>query len=169
RVEGSLGQTGVTILYAVLLAAPLALLLWLCRHKGAVMLIAITVVYFPGVLAIVHPRAAGFTVLAFSALVALIAAAWRVRGAERRDRGMAIPVIAILALFALWANLHGGFVAGLLLIALVTIGLAIDHWRGIPETPSPGRVAILAVLGLLAGATVTLATPLGGAIWSYLL
>ncbi|MFL5908817.1 MAG: hypothetical protein ACJ75Z_14620 [Solirubrobacterales bacterium] len=169
RVEGSLGQTGVTILYAVLLAAPLALLLWLCRQKGAVMLIAITVVYFPGVLAIVHPRAAGFTVLAFSALVALIAAAWRVRGAERRGRGMVLAVIAILALFALWANLHGGFVAGLLLIALVTVGLAIDHRRGIPETASPRRVAILGLIGVLAAATVSLATPLGGAIWSYLL
>ena len=169
RVSGVLGQTGVTILYAVLLAAPLALLLWLCRHKGAPLLIAITIVYFPGVLAVINPRAAGFTVLAFSALVALIAVAWRVGGVERRGRAMAIPVIAILALFALWANLHGGFVAGLLLIVLVTIGLAIDHWRGIPETPSPGRVVILAVLGLLAGATVTLATPLGGAIWSYLL
>jgi hypothetical protein len=169
RIEGSLGQTGVTILYAVLLAAPLALLLWLCRHKGAAMLIALTVAYFPGVLVVVNPRAAGFTVLAFSALVALIAAAWRVRGPERRGRGMAVSVIAILALFALWANLHGGFVAGLLLIALVTIGLAIDHWRGVPNTASPRRVVFLAVIGVLAGATVTLATPLGGAIWSYLL
>src|SRR5262249_52810129 len=69
RIEGSFGQTGLTVLYAGLLAAPLAILLWLCRHKGAAMLIAITVVYFPGVLAVVHPRAAGFTVLAFSALV----------------------------------------------------------------------------------------------------
>jgi hypothetical protein len=169
RVEGSVGQTGLTILYAALLAAPLALLLWLCRHKGAAMLIAITLVYFPGVLAVVHPRAAGFTVLAFSALVALIAVAWRVRGEERRGHAMAVPVIAILVLFALWANLHGGFVAGLLLIALVTIGLAIDHWRGIPDTASLRRVGGLALLGVLAGATVTLATPLGGAIWSYLL
>ena len=77
RVEGSFGQTGLTIVYAALLAAPLALLLWLCRHKGATMLIAITVVYFPGVLAIIHPRAAGFTVLAFSLLVSVIAVAVR--------------------------------------------------------------------------------------------
>jgi len=170
RIEGSFGQTGLTIVYAALLAAPLALLLWLCRHKGATMLIAITVLYFPGVLAIVHPRAAGFTVLAFSALVSVIAVAWRVRGEEEgRRRRIVAAVVAILALFALWANLHGGFVAGLLLIALVTIGLAIDRWRGVPGTASARRVAVLALIGILATATVSLATPLGGAIWSYLL
>ena len=30
--------------------------------------------------------------------------------------------LGILALFALWANLHGGFIGGLLLIALVAAG-----------------------------------------------
>jgi len=78
-------------------------------------------------------------------------------------------VIAILVLFAVWANLHGGFVAGLLLIALVTIGMAIDGWRKVPGTASLPRVVALAALGVLAVATVSLATPLGGAIWSYLL
>jgi hypothetical protein len=170
RVEGVLGQTGLTVLYAVLLATPLALLLWLCRHKGAAMLIAITAVYFPGLLAVAHPRAAGFTVLAFSILIALIAVAWRGRGGERwRRRRTAGAVVAILALFAVWANLHGGFVAGLLLIGLVSLGLAIDRWRGVPGTASIPRVAALPLIGVLAAVTVTLATPLGGAIWSYLL
>jgi hypothetical protein len=168
--EGSVGQTGLTVLYAALLAAPLALLLWLCRHKGAAMLIAITIVYFPGVLAIVHPRAAGFTVLAFSLLVSVIAVAWRVRGDEEgRRRRTVMAVVAILALFALWANLHGGFVAGLLLIALVTIGLAIDRWRGVPGTASARLVGVLALIGVLSTLTVSLATPLGSMIWSYLL
>jgi hypothetical protein len=170
HLQGSLGQTGLTVIYAVLLALPLALLLWLCRRKGTEMLIAVTVLYFPGLLAVIHPRAAGFTVVAFSLLVALIAAAWRARGQEQaRRRSLALAVIGILSLFALWANLHAGFVAGLLLIALVTVGLAIDRWRGIPGTASLWRVAALAAIGLLAILTVTLATPLGGAIWSYIL
>ena len=170
RVEDVLGQTGLTVLYAVLLAVPLALLLWLCRRKGAAMLIALTVAYFPGVLAVIHPRAAGFTVLAFSMLVALIAVAWRGRSGERgRRRRIAVAVFAILGLFAVWANLHGGFVAGLLLIALVTLGLAIDRLRGVPGTASIPRVATLPLIGVLATVTVTLATPLGGEIWSYLL
>jgi hypothetical protein len=170
RIAGSLGQTGLTVIYALLLAAPLALLLWLCRRKGAAMLVAITVIYFPGVLAVIHPRAAGFTVLAFSALVALIAIAWRA-GPEGRERPlvMAGSVAGILALFALWANLHAGFVAGLLLIALVTIGLAIDHRRGVPGTAPPQLVAALGLIGVLAAVTVSVATPLGGAIWSYIL
>jgi MFS family permease len=169
-VAGSLGQTGLTVIYAFLLAAPLALLLWLCRHKGPVMLIAIAVIYFPGVLTVIHPRAAGFTVLAFSALVALIAIAWR-SGPERRRQPLAMvgTVAGILALFAIWANLHAGFVAGLLLIALVTIGLAIDHRRGIPGTASPRLVLALGLIGVLAAVTVSVATPLGGAIWSYIL
>jgi hypothetical protein len=170
RVALALGQTGLTVLYAGLLAAPLALLLWVCRRKGAAMLIAITVVYFPGVLAVIHPRAAGFTVLAFSLLVSLIAIAWRARPeGEGRRHAAALSLIAILALFALWANLHGGFIAGLLLIGLVTIGLAIDHRRGIPGTASPRRVAALGGVGILAAITVTLSTPLGDAIWSYVL
>jgi hypothetical protein len=170
RVAGSLGQTGLTVLYALLLAAPLALLLWLCRRKGAAMLFAITAIYFPGVLAVIHPRAAGFTVLAFSALVALIAIAWQGRP-EGRERPLVLAgsIAGILALFALWANLHGGFIAGLLLIALVTVGLAIDHRRGVPGTAPPHLVAALALIGVLAAVTVSVATPLGGAIWSYML
>jgi len=35
RAAGALGQTGLTVLYAGMLAAPLALLLWICRRKGA--------------------------------------------------------------------------------------------------------------------------------------
>jgi hypothetical protein len=170
RAAGALGQTGLTVVYAGLLAVPLAALLWICRRKGAVMLIAITVVYFPGLLAVIHPRAAGFTVLAFSLLVALIAIAWRARPeGEGRSRALILSLLAILALFALWANLHGGFIAGLLLIGLVTVGLAIDHRRGIPGTAPLRRVAALGGAGILATATVTLATPLGDAIWSYIL
>jgi hypothetical protein len=170
RITRLLGQTGMTVIYAGLLAAPLALLLWLCRRKGAAMLVAIAVIYFPGVLAVIHPRAAGFTVLAFSLLVALIAIAWRATPEGRRSRRLLLPnVVAILVLFALWANLHGGFIAGLLLIALVTVGLAIDHRRGIPGTATPRLVATLGAIGILATATVSFATPLGGAIWSYVL
>src|SRR5687767_10256753 len=37
-ISNAVGLGGLTIVYAVLLAAPLALLLWLCRHKGWPML-----------------------------------------------------------------------------------------------------------------------------------
>src|SRR4051795_3868851 len=126
RISEIFGPTGLTMLYAALITAPLALLLWLCRRKGWPMLVAVAAFYFPGLLAVIHPRAAGFTVVIFSLLVALLVAVWRGRAAsEGRVRWWV--GVAILALFALWANLHGGFIAGLLLLGLVTIGLAIDH------------------------------------------
>ena len=170
RVSQVLGPTGLTVIYAVLITLPLALLLWLCRNKGWPMLIAVAAFYFPGLLAVIHPRAAGFTVVIFSLLVAVLLLAWRQRGgadAARPRTWWAPP--AILALFALWANLHGGFIAGFLLLGLATVGLAIDHWRGLPDALPLSRVAALGLVSVLAAVIVTISTPLGSAIWSYLL
>jgi hypothetical protein len=170
RISEVLGPTGVTVLYAFLITAPLALLLWLCRRKGWHMMVAVAAFYFPGLLAVIHPRAAGFTVVIFSLLVAVLAVVWRGRsGSVSRRRPRWWVGLAIVALFALWANLHGGFIAGLLLLGLVTVGFAIDHWRGIPGTLPLSRIAALGLVGVLAALTVTVATPLGAAIWSYLL
>jgi hypothetical protein len=170
-VVRSVGVTGLTILYAVLLAAPLALLLWICRRKGLAMMIALVALYCPGLWVIVHPRAAGFSVLAFSLLVAILALHWLRGGVGHRGRarpraGWAVP--AILLVFALWANLHGGFVAGLLLIAVATCGLALEWRLGLVGAVGPRRIGLLALSGALAVVTVTLATPLGGALWTYL-
>jgi hypothetical protein len=167
-VNLAVGLTGISIAYALLLAIPLGLLLWACRRKGPWMLLAIAALYFPGLLAVIHPRAAGFTVMAFSLLVVLILAVWRVPSSEAglgtRPR-VALAVIAVL--FAVWANLHGGFVAGLLLIALVSAGLALDRFRGLGGAVASHRVALLALAGVLGAAIASLATPLGGQIWSY--
>jgi hypothetical protein len=170
RVGSALGLTALTVLYAGLVAMPLAVLLWLCRRKGPLVLIGITAIYFPGLLAVIHPRAAGFTVLAFSVLVALIVSAWRARpDSVVRRRRLWGAAVEILALFAIWANLHAGFVAGLLLIGLATAGLAVDRWRGLAGSVSAHRVAALGSVGVLAAAIITLGTPLGDQIWSYLL
>src|SRR4051794_6885525 len=149
RIAEFLGPTGLTVLYAALITTPLAILLWLCRGKGWPMLVAVTAFYFPGLLAIIHPRAAGFTVVIFSLLVALLAVVWRGRAGQGSERWPRWWVgVAIVALFAVWANLHGGFIAGLLLLGLATIGFAIDHWRGIPGTLPPSRVAALGLIAL---------------------
>jgi hypothetical protein len=170
RISEIFGPTGVTVLYAVLITAPLALLLWLCRGKGWPMLVAVAAFYFPGVLAVIHPRAAGFTVLIFTLLVALLFLLWRDRGEAQAPRRHAWwAPLAILGLFALWANLHGGFIAGFLLLGLATVGLAIDNRRGIPGAVSLTRVAALGAVAVLAAVIVTIATPLGAAIWDYLL
>jgi hypothetical protein len=161
-----IGVTGLTVAYAVLLAAPLGLLLWLCRRKGVAMMTALAVLYCPGLWVIAHPRAAGFSVLAFSLLVAILVLAWlKQRPQPPRLRW---AVLATLAVFALWANLHGGFVAGLALIAVAACGLVLERRLGLPSAVDPRRIGLLALTGVLAIATVMLATPLGSALLSYL-
>jgi len=170
QVTRLIGVTGLTIAYAGLLAVPLALLLWICRRKGPAMMVALAALYCPGLWVIVHPRAAGFTLLAFSVIVGIVALTWlapiSTPGASRRFR-FGIP--AILLVFALWANLHGGFIAGLLLIGVVTVGLALDRVRGLSQAVGAHRLFVLGVTGALAAITVTIATPLGAEIWAYIL
>ncbi|HMC07524.1 MAG TPA: hypothetical protein VKG89_09045 [Solirubrobacterales bacterium] len=166
RIADAVGFTGLSVLYAALIAAPLALLMWALRRKGPALLGAAAVLYFPALLAVVHPRAAGFTMLAFSLLVLLIMAAWR--APSEGNVRLRWAIAGILVLFAVWANIHGGFVAGLLLIALVTVGLAVDRWRGVAGEIAAHRVAMLGLSGVIAAAVVTFATPLGTAIWSYI-
>jgi hypothetical protein len=162
-----IGVTGLTVVYALLLAAPLALLLWLCRRKGAPMLVGLTVLYCPGLWVIAHPRAAGFSVLAFSLLVTIVALTWLRQRPEPPSERLRWAVPATLAIFALWANLHGGFVAGLGLIGLVAFGLALERRLGSSDI-DPRRVVALAVTGALAAATAMLATPLGDELLNYL-
>ena len=162
------GVTGLTVAYAVLLAAPLAPLLWLCRRKGVWMMIALTILYCPGLWVIVHPRAAGFSLLGFSLLVALIALAWMQREPDPSPARLRWAMVAAVAMFAVWANLHGGFVAGLLLIAVVVFGLVLERRRGGPHAVDARRVALLAATGVLAACTMFVATPLGDELFSYL-
>jgi hypothetical protein len=162
------GVTGLTVVYAGLLAAPLALLLWLCRRKGLGMMVALAILYCPGLWVIVHPRAAGFSLLAFSLLVCIIALAWMRGEPGGRSARLRWAIPAALATFALWANLHGGFLAGLLLIAVVAAGLAFERGIGGPDAIDGRRVALLAATGVLAACTVFLATPLGDGLYSYM-
>lgn len=166
-----IGVTGLTVAYAGLLAAPLGLLLWLCRRKGIAMMTALAILYCPGLWVIVHPRAAGFSVLAFSLLVAILTLTW-LKQMPPQPPGNARwrwAVPATLAVFAIWANLHGGFVAGLLLIGVASCGLVLERRLAIPSDASPRHVSLLVLTGVLATVTVTLATPLGGELWSYLM
>jgi catechol 2,3-dioxygenase-like lactoylglutathione lyase family enzyme len=167
--ERVVGLTGITILYAVLLGIPLALLLGAIRRKGTIPMLFVAALYLPGILAIIHPRAAGLTLLLFSVMAVLVLAGMRLDSAAA---GRPSPPLWMLAaiplLFGLWANLHGGFIAGLLLVGLVTVGLAVDRWRG-QTSVSRARIALLAGAGVLGAIAATFATPLGVDICSYIL
>ena len=52
---------------------------------------------------------------------------------------------------------------------MVTVGLALDRVRGLSEAVGAYRLAVLGLTGVLAAITITLATPLGGEIWTYIL
>src|SRR3954451_6833587 len=129
----AIGITGITMLYAIVLALPLGIALALVRRKSAAAMALLVALYVPGLFAIIHPRAAGFTLVIFALLLAAVAIACELEPARGRIKpGWALA--SIPPLFALWANLHGGFIAGLALIALLVAGLAIDRWRRIPGT-----------------------------------
>src|SRR4051812_21455494 len=87
------------------------------------------------------------------------------------DKISADPVGALAVLLPTWVLVPFpiAVIAGFLLLGLATVGLAIDHWRGIPGSVPLSRVAALGVVAVLAAVIVTIATPLGAAIWSYLL
>jgi hypothetical protein len=78
--------------------------------------------------------------------------------ATREGSSRKWALLGVPAVFALWANLHGGLVAGLLLIGLVAVGLAIDRRRGFAAVVAVGALAFAA----------TFATPLGAGLWSYI-
>ena len=63
----------------------------------------------------------------------------------------------------------GGLICGLLLIGLVVVGLGLDRWRGHPTAVGKRPLVALGLIGAFAVVTVTLTTPLGDEIWSYLL
>ena len=60
-------------------------------------------------------------------------------GAEGANRPAWRLYLGIALLFAVWANLHGGFLFGLVLLVLLATGEALDWWiggkRGAPEGP----------------------------------
>jgi hypothetical protein len=69
------------------------------------------------------------------------------------------PLPLITAIFALWANLHGGFVLGLVVWFIYVLGVELK------PAPSEPRIA----LRLLLPAAATLLTPYGLKLWGFVL
>jgi hypothetical protein len=74
------------------------------------------------------------------------------------DRGKPRLLIAVPFVFAAWANLHGGFIAGLFVLA---VWVAARIWQ------EPQKAFPLIAIGLLSTAA-TLLTPYGGDLWRFL-
>ena len=118
---------------AVLCLSAVCLLLWLLR-RGAGLWIA-----FPLVLAAVS--ASSIHYLARPHIFSLLLATWMLWLLDE-DRRRAGPLVWILVpLSALWANLHGGFVCGLAIVALLAAICGLERNR-----PACQRYATLAAL-----------------------
>jgi hypothetical protein len=119
------GLAGALVLSGIVVAAAYALALLLLQRSGVDPLLAFATAVAAGVLGAVHwlARPHVFT------LLGAVATLWLLERGGRRT-----PLVA-LGTFALWANLHGGFLYGLVLIALYLAGDAMEiqwgHGRAI--------------------------------------
>jgi hypothetical protein len=142
---------------ALALAAALALLTWVCQRRCGSLGPAVVagVLTFFGLWEVLTIRPQTYSLLLFVVLYALL------DGAGRR------PWLLWLApaVLALWANLHGAFPAGLMLIGCFVAASACAAWRrGGVFRDRPTRLLALCLAG---SAAATLANPYGWRIFAY--
>jgi hypothetical protein len=139
------GLPAVALLAALLWAAALALACRFLLRRGADPAFAYLVVTLAAVLSAMHFAARPHLVTQVLALVLL----------EWLDREERPPLWWFAGLFVLWANLHGGWLFGLVLLGLYAVGAVLDSRRA----RARGLAAALAV-----GAVVTVLNPYGPAL-----
>jgi hypothetical protein len=152
-VHGQWGWAGPVILTSLAIAATVAIFVYLlsvrleAAHSILLAMLAL--------LLSLHHLLARPHVLAMPVMVAFVGG--MISAADRR----APPSLLLLPLMALWANLHGGFVLGLALIAPVAL---VAVWEAAPDR----RVFLASRWGLFAvgGLAASCCTPYG---WNTLL
>jgi hypothetical protein len=137
------GWSGVLVLFAGAAGAVAWLVIgWLQRFLSGISLIAVAALsaccMAPSLLARPH-------LLALPAL-----AAWTVELMTARERGRA-PHVALLAVMVLWANLHGSYVFGFVLLAgfgleAVSEAAAADRWRTLQDWAVFGLLSLCAAM-----------------------
>lgn len=143
----------VYLLNALTLAAVLALLVFLCaRASGSLPLAsAMGIFVSAGLWQLFTLRPQSFSLLCFAGVQTLLTLA-----ASRRWLLALVPVVV-----GLWANLHGAYPVGLLLIGTVLLAAAFDAGRAQGWGVLRDRSTLALVLCLLASVLATLATPYG--------
>lgn len=113
------GLAAITALVAIVVAAAHATVAWFLRRRGVDARWTLVATLVSLALGATHwtARPHVFTLLAAALLIVLLE--W--------DDVRAVPWIA--ALFAVWANLHGGWIFGVVMIAAYVAGDALE-WRG---------------------------------------
>ncbi len=146
------GAAGLQLLKFAAALATLSLIYATAKERGAhpLAILFLLAVLIPGIKFSYSPvRAQIFTYLFFAWSLYLL------EGARRDGRFGRLLVLPVLQL--LWANLHGGFLAGLGLILLYALG------EGLSRRPWRPYAGILLAAGL-----ATLLNPYGLSYWSFL-
>lgn len=159
ELHGPGGVTAVIALKAAFVVAAYFLLAGCSARAGA----GVAVSAFAAAVACTlgrrtfYPRPP-FVSYAFMAFVLAVLILWRRRGI--RDRAL----ICLPPVFALWANMHGGFMAGLVTAGAFWIESALNvvlaRWR-LEQPDEPRRRFTRLTLALAASFLCTLATPYG--------
>jgi hypothetical protein len=151
------GLNGVAALAAILAALELALLFSALRRRGAALPLALLLTLAGALLLSSNwpARDEHFTLLLTFLWSELLLAYWR--SGDRRVLGI-FPLSAVL-----WANLHPGFIAGLLMLgAASAVAWLTPSWRG------KARPAALS-LTTLGAVAATLCNPWGVGLWQHIL
>jgi hypothetical protein len=158
----AMGPPGLILLKTATTVLLFGLLYWeLCRQGLTPLragLIVLAVVHF-FLVSLVTARTLFFSYPLFLVVLIFI---------RRLSRGETSWAWTLPPLFALWANLHPGFLAGIGVLAIWSFTEAASRWAGSPQSrprTSPVRV-ILAVL--TASILATALNPWGFDLWSFL-
>jgi hypothetical protein len=153
EVYAAAGWTGPVVLAAACIAATFALFTrYLARHLSE----STTLVFVAAALALTAPHAlARPHVLALPVMMAWVGGL--VQAADRRGA----PSFWLLPLIALWANLHGGFVLGLALVAPIALDAVLNV-----EAPKRKSLALRWAAFAVAAIAASCVTPYG---WNSLL
>ncbi|HEX7092023.1 MAG TPA: hypothetical protein VF192_18035 [Longimicrobiales bacterium] len=145
------GLPAVAAFAGLLLGAAYALLYRFLRGQGVDTLLALGATVLGALCGMLHwlARPHLFSILATVLLLGLL---------ERPGRHRLVP---IALLFALWANLHGGFLFGLILIALYAAGEAMESWLDRDAGTAWRRRLRDHAAAFLVAAVATLANPAG--------
>ena len=128
------GLRALILFKSLILAATFLLVLLMAQQRCRCMPIAalITLLALDVSRYTLYPRPPILTYL-FMAVFLLILRNWKTQRWPR------VSLIALPPLTALWANLHGGFIAGLVLIFFYLLGEAAEHflWKSDKQNPPP--------------------------------
>ena len=154
------GVGGLVFLKSALAAAAVGLALWLAVRRGATLPVAWALAVVAALL--VRPRLTvrpHLVTLTLLPLWALLLGGW--------PRRRWVPYVLVGSM-VLWANLHAGFLAGLILLGLYWLE-AVWRWRRAgPEARAEGAREVRSLGFLLAaGVAATLLNPYGWRLWKY--